>query len=66
MIRLATGLFALASGVVAYSAYWWRLEDPFIKDVDRAIAAITIYRAQTAYISTDMRTADDWGEGFCD
>jgi hypothetical protein len=63
MIRL---LFALLLGSVAYCIRWWIDEDPFIKDVDRAIAAITIYRAQTACISTDMRTADDWGEGFCD
>jgi hypothetical protein len=66
MIRIATGLFGFAACLVAYSAYWWRLEDPFIRDIDKAIANITIYRAQTACISTDMRQADDWGEGFCD
>jgi hypothetical protein len=50
----------IGCGIVAWCVRWWIDEDPFVKDVDRAIASIRIYSAQTACISTDMRDADDW------
>jgi hypothetical protein len=56
MARLIPNLLLL----ILWCIRWWDQEDPFIRDVDKAIAQITIYRAQTACISTDMRAADDW------